>query len=259
MRSDCAGPGCEVNVQTKDEKQQCAHCGTEIEESRYIKALDGAYACETCYFRDTYLNGIVGQIETSYLATIEAFVSAIDAKEHEVGNHSLRVTQFAVITGRAYGIGGRDLVDLYCGALLHDVGKIGVPDAVLQKRGPLSEDEQAAMRRHPEIGYRIINHIGYLSKAAEIIRAHHEHFDGTGYPFGLKGAEIPLGARIFAVADTLDALTVDRPYQKAVLFEEAQGIILSNSGKLLDPAAVDAFVKASGELREFVGEIIFKA
>ena len=246
-------------MQAKDEKQQCAHCGTEIEGSGYIKSPDGAYACETCYFRDTYLDGIVGQIETSYLATIEAFVSAIDAKEHEVGSHSLRVTQFAVITGRAYGIGGRDLVDLYCGALLHDVGKIGVPDAVLHKTGALTADEQAAMRRHPEIGYRIISHIGYLSKAAEIIRAHHEHFDGTGYPFGLKGAEIPLGARIFAVADTLDALTVERPYHKAVPFEEAGSIILSNSGKLLDPAVVDAFTKASGELRDFVGEVMFEA
>jgi HD-GYP domain-containing protein (c-di-GMP phosphodiesterase class II) len=186
-------------------------------------------------------------------------VSAIDAKEHEVGNHSLRVTQFTVITGRAYGIGGRDLVDLYCGALLHDVGKIGVPDSVLHKAGPLTADEQAAMHRHPEIGYRIISHIGYLSKAAGIIRAHHEHFDGTGYPFGLKGAEIPLGARVFAVADTLDALTVERPYRKAVPFEEALRIILSNSGKLLDPTVIDALTKASGELRDFVGEIIFEA
>ncbi len=246
-------------MQAKDEKQYCAHCGTEIEDGSYIKAPDGAYACETCYFRDTYLDGIVGQIEASYLATIEAFVSAIDAKEHEVGNHSLRVTQFAVITGRAYDIGGRDLVDLYCGALLHDIGKIGVPDAILHKTGPLTADEQVIMHRHPEIGYRIINHIGYLSKAAEVIRAHHERFDGSGYPFGLKGGEIPLGARVFAVADTLDALTVERPYQKAVLFEEARRIVLSNSGKLFEPTVVDAFIKASDELKELVGEIIFKA
>src|SRR3990172_3318162 len=251
MHSDCAGRNFEVNVQAKDEKQQCAHCGTEIEDSSYIKAPDGAYACETCYFRDTYLDGIVGQIEASYLATIEAFVSAIDAKEHEVGNHSLRVTQFAVITGRAYGVTGRDLVDLYCGALLHDVGKIGVPDAILHKTGPLTADEQTIMHGHPEIGYGIISHIGYLSKAAEIILAHHEHFDGTGYPRGLKGTEIALGARVFAVADTLDAVTVERPYRKAVSFEEAQRIILSASGKLLDPTVVDAFTKASDELKEF--------
>lgn len=240
------------------DKLHCNHCKKEITGNRYIKAPDGTYDCETCYFRDTYLEGIVDQIETSYLATIEAFVSAIDAKEHEVGNHSLRVTEFSVITGCAYGIRGRDLVDLYCGALLHDIGKIGIPDVILHKTGPLTADEQKIMHGHPEIGFRIIGHIGYLSKAAEIIRAHHEHFDGTGYPFGLKGTDIPLGARVFAIADTLDALTVERPYRKAVSFEEAQRLIVSNAGKLFDPAIVDVFVKVSDELKEFTGEIIFQ-
>ncbi|HET6364560.1 MAG TPA: HD domain-containing protein, partial [Nitrospirota bacterium] len=108
----------------------CPHCGAKIEGNRYIKRADGTYRCEHCYFADTHLEDVVDEIETSYLVTLEAFVSAIDAREHEVGNHSLRVTQFAMIMGHVYGITGRDLVDLYCGALLHDIGKIGVPDAV---------------------------------------------------------------------------------------------------------------------------------
>ena len=244
-------------MQSQEEKLYCAHCGTEIKGNRYIKAPDDTYACETCYFRDTYLDGIVDQIETSYLATIEAFVSAIDAREHEVGNHSLRVTQFAVVIGRAYGIVGRDLVDLYCGALLHDIGKIGVPDPVLHKRGPLSADEQVIMHRHPEIGHKVISHIGYLAKAAEIILSHHEHFDGTGYPRGLKGIEITPGARVFAVADALDALTVERPYRKAVSFEEAQKEIVPSSGKIFDPKVVKAFLDASGELKGFIGKLLF--
>lgn len=235
---------------------RCKHCGTPIEGKSYIEKEAGIYLGEECYFRDTYLDGIVGQIEATYLATIEAFVSALDAKEHEVGNHSLRVTQFAVIIGKEYGIRGKDLVDLYCGALLHDLGKIGIPDALLLKKGPLDAEEQTIMHRHPEIGYRIINHIGYLSKAAEIIRAHHEHYDGTGYPRGLRGVEIPAGARVFAIADMLDALTVKRPYREAVSYEEAKKDIAAASGKLFDPPAVDAFMKASDELRDFIGKII---
>jgi putative nucleotidyltransferase with HDIG domain len=234
----------------------CKHCGAPIQGQSYIEKEAGLYLGEECYFRDTYLDGIVNEIEATYLATIEAFVSAIDAKEHEVGNHSLRVTQFAVMIGNKYGIQGRDLVDLYCGALLHDIGKIGIPDAVLLKNGPLNAEEQAIMHGHPEIGNRIISHIGYLSKAAEIIRAHHEHFDGTGYPRGLRGDEIPAGARVFAVSDTLDALTVKRPYREAVSYEEAKRDILAASGKLFDPSVIDAFMKASDELKDVIGKII---
>ncbi len=235
----------------------CPNCGTEIEENRYVRRKDGTYRCEHCYFVDTYLEGIVHHIDTAYLVTLEAFVNAIDAREHEVRNHSLRVTQFSLIIGNACGVRGRELVDLYCGALLHDIGKIGVPDAVLLKTGPLTAEERDIMHQHPDIGYRIISHIGYFSRAADIIRAHHEHFDGTGYPRGLKGEEIPHGARVFAVADALDALTVKRPYRNAVTFENAIEEILPASGKLFDPAVVEAFLKASDELKDYIGRIIF--
>lgn len=218
---------------------------------------DGTYRCEHCYFNDTYLAGVVHHIDTAYLVTLEAFVNAIDAREHEVGNHSLRVTEFSLIIANACEVRGRELVDLYCGALLHDVGKIGVPDAVLHKAGPLTVDEQAVMHKHPEIGYRIIGHIGYFSKAAEIIRSHHEHFDGSGYPRGLREDEIPHGARVFAIADALDALTVKRPYREALSFEEALEEIIKTSGKIYDPGVVQAALKAAEELKEYVGRIVF--
>lgn len=236
----------------------CPNCGMTIENNRYLQRADGSYRCEHCYFKDTYLEGIAGNIETSYLVTLEAFVSSIDAREHEVGNHSLRVPQFAMILGRTHGVTGRDMIDLYCGALLHDIVKIGVPDSVLLKKGPLTPVEKNIMNGHPEIGYSIISRIGYFSRAAEIIRTHHEHFDGSGYPRGLRGQDIPVGARIFTVADTLDALTVKRPYREAVAFDGARGDIIRGAGKNFDPAVVEAFSRATGELRNYVGKVVLE-
>jgi putative nucleotidyltransferase with HDIG domain len=235
----------------------CPHCGMPIEENRYVMRPDGTFRCEHCYFADTYLEGIAHHIDTAYLVTLEAFVSAIDAREHEVGNHSLRVTEFSLVIANACGVKGRELVDLYCGALLHDIGKIGVPDAVLQKAGPLTAEEQSIMHRHPEIGYRIVSHIGYFANAAEIIRSHHEHYDGSGYPRGLGGDAIPHGARVFAVADSLDALTVKRPYREALSFERALEEIIKSSGKIFDPAVLQAALKAADELKEYIGRIVF--
>ena len=205
----------------QETKIYCMHCRMGIFDEHYIKK-DGFYCCEKCYFRDKYIGDALDKMEGVYLATIEAFVDAIDAREHEVGNHSYRVTQFAMVLAREMRITGRGLVDIYCGSLLHDIGKIGIPDAILLKKGELSEEESLIMSRHPEIGYRIIGHIGYLSNAAEIIYSHHEHYDGSGYPRGLKGKEVTLGSRIFSVCDMLDALTVERTYRKAITFEEAK-------------------------------------
>lgn len=227
-----------------------------IAEGRYVRRSDGTYRCEHCYFNDSYLEGVVHAIDAAYLVTLEALVSAIDAREHEVGDHSLRVTEFSLITGKACDIKGRDLVDLYCGALLHDIGKIGVPDAVLHKAGPLLPEEQQAMRRHPEIGFRIIGHIGYFKRAAEIVRSHHEHFDGSGYPRGLAGEDIPQGARIFAVADALDALTVKRPYREALPFDDAIEVIAREAGSVYDPAVVQRALQVGDELRTYVGRIV---
>jgi putative nucleotidyltransferase with HDIG domain len=227
-----------------------------VPENRYVVRPDGTYRCEHCYFNDTYLSGIVHHMDTAYLVTLEAFVNAIDAREHEVGNHSLRVTEFSLIIARACDVRGRDLVDLYCGALLHDIGKIGVPDAVLHKAGPLDPEEQRIMHRHPEIGFRIIGHIGYFAKAAEIIRSHHEHFDGSGYPRGLKTRAIPHGARVFAMADALDALTVTRPYRQALSFDDALETIVKASGTIFDPDVLQAALTVQQELREYVGKVV---
>lgn len=235
----------------------CPNCGMPVEGNRFVTRKDGAIRCEHCYFKDTYLDGIVHFIDTAYLVTLEAFVNAIDAREHEVGNHSLRVTEFALVIAKACGVQGRDLVDIYCGALLHDIGKIGVPDAVLLKKGPLTPAEQEVMHRHPETGFRIIGHIGYFARAAEIIHTHHEHYDGTGYPRHMKGEAIPHGARVFAVADALDALTVKRPYREALVFGDAQEEIRKESGTIFDPEVVEAFFKVSDELKEYIGRIFF--
>lgn len=233
----------------------CKHCGTEIQGNAFVENETGVYVGEECFFRETYLDGIVARIEATYLVTIEALVNAVDAREHETGNHSLRVSRLAVILGYRSGLRGRELVDLYCGALLHDIGKIGVPDAVLLKRGPLTPEEDGIMHRHPETGYGIVQHIGYLKGAAEIIRTHHEHFDGSGYPRGLRGADIPLGARVFAVADALDALTVARPYREALQFESAVAEIGRASGSVFDPGLVQVLGVAREELRGFIGRL----
>jgi HD-GYP domain-containing protein (c-di-GMP phosphodiesterase class II) len=231
----------------------CKHCGTPIRGSGYIQTKTGIYLGEECYFRDTYLDGILSGMESSYLATIEAFVSAVDAREHETGDHLIRVSRLAVILGHALGIRGQELTDLYAGALLHDIGKIGVPDAILLKKGPLTQEERREMQRHPETGREIIGHIGYLSKAAEIVGTHHEHFDGSGYPRGLKGADIPLGARIFAVADALDALTSKRPYRASLPFEDAKREIVQEAGTIFDPTVVEALEEISEEIGNFIG------
>ncbi len=235
----------------------CPTCGQAIEADRYVRRPDGTYRCEHCYFNDTYLEGVVHYLDTAYLVTLQALVTAIDAREHEVGSHSLRVTEFSLIIGNACGVKGRDLVDLYCGALLHDIGKIGVPDAILHKTGALSPEEERIMHTHPETGFRIIGHIGYFSRAAEIVRAHHEHFDGSGYPRGLRGAEIPHGARVFAAADALDALTVKRPYREALSFEAALETIMKESGTIYDPDVLQSLLRAADELKEYVGKIVF--
>lgn len=233
----------------------CKHCGAPIQGHSYIEKEAGLYLGEECYFRDTYLDGIVSGIESSYLATIEAFVSAVDAREHETGNHLFRVSRLAVILGHALGLSGQELADLYTGAILHDLGKIGVPDAILLKKGSLTPEEQRVMRLHPGTGRRIIGHIGYLAKAAEIVWSHHEHFDGSGYPRGLKGEDIPRGARIFSVADALDALTVKRPYREALSFEEAKQEIGKHSGTIFDPAVVKALESVSEEIKDFIGKM----
>src|SRR6185369_6294442 len=163
-------------------------------------------------------------------------------REKEVGSHSERVMNFASLLGGRLGMAGRELQELAKGALLHDIGKIGISDNILLKAGQLDDNEWIEMRRHPQVGYEILSEIEFLKTPAEIILTHHERFDGSGYPHQLKGEQIPIGSRIFAVVDTLDAITSDRPYRKALPFEKATCEIIKYRGTQFDPAIVDLFL-----------------
>ena len=185
----------------------------------------------------------LSELESNYQMTLEALVAALDAREHETFSHSFRVRAYTRYLARRGGYPPALLPSLEQGALLHDIGKIAVADAILLKPGKLTDEEWIEMRKHPTAGDEILKRVPFLRPASAIVRHHHERFDGTGYPDGLKGPEVPLGARLFAVADTLDALTSDRTYRKGPGFEAARMEITRHSGKQFDPHIVDLFLK----------------
>jgi putative nucleotidyltransferase with HDIG domain len=191
--------------------------------------------------RTAELNGALSEIEECYKITLEALVSALDAREHETHAHSQRVREFALALARQLGLEGDELTHVGRGALLHDVGKIGVPDSILLKPGKLSHQEWVEMKRHPQTGYEILQNIKFLSPAAEIVLCHQERWDGKGYPNSLRGKDVPLGARIFAIVDTLDAMTSDRPYREALSFDATMAEIKRCAGTQFDPQIVDCF------------------
>lgn len=180
--------------------------------------------------------------ERTYDATLTALTSALDFRDNETGGHSDRVVAYMELLLEQMNVDGAELATLRRGALLHDVGKIGVPDNILRKPTALSESEWGVMKRHPEFGARIIAGIPFLEEVARIVRHHHERWDGMGYPDGLKAERIPLGARIFAVGDSFDAMTSDRPYRRALLIEAAREEIRRCAGSQFDPAVVTAFL-----------------
>jgi putative nucleotidyltransferase with HDIG domain len=186
------------------------------------------------------------QLRDTYDGTLEALVSALDARDRETKGHSLRVARYMMEIAYHLGVepNTEEWVDLQRGGLLHDIGKIGVSDTILHKPGPLTEEEWVDMRRHPQIGHDMIREIGFLSGAAVIVLAHHERYDGKGYPRGLAADEIPLGARIFVLADTFDAMTSHRPYRPALSNEAARDEIIRCSGTQFDPRCVQAFLLA---------------
>jgi len=192
--------------------------------------------------RTAQLQGALEQIERSYEDTLQALGVAIDLRDDETAGHSRRVCRYSLEIARAMGWPDKQLESLARGAYLHDIGKLGIPDGILLKPGPLTEDERKFMQQHVQIGFDVVKDIPFLADAAEIILMHHERYDGRGYPHGLKGEEILPGARIFAVADTLDAITSDRPYRRAASFESARDTIRRLSGSQFDPQAVNAFL-----------------
>ena len=198
--------------------------------------------------RTQQLSIALQDLEQSYDYTLEALGGALDAKDAETEGHCQRVTAFTITIARAMDVDKGLLRQIARGAFLHDIGKMGVPDQILRKPGPLTAEEREIMRRHCEIGFAVLERIPFLKEAAEIVLSHQEFFDGTGYPRGLKGEEIPLGARIFAVADTLDAMISDRPYRKALPISAARAEIHRFSGTQFDPQVVKVFMAQPEEL-----------
>lgn len=207
--------------------------------------------------RTAQLSAAFAQLEQSYDDTLEALGSALDLKDAETEGHCQRVTAFTISIAKAMPVPGTYLPVLARAAFLHDIGKMAIPDSILRKPGPLNNDEKQIMRKHCQIGYDMLIRIPFLRDAAEIVLAHQEFFDGTGYPRGLKGEQIPLGARIFTIADSLDAMISDRPYRKALPMSHARQEIKRCAGTQFDPKMVDVFLSIPEEhwimLRENLG------
>jgi putative nucleotidyltransferase with HDIG domain len=191
--------------------------------------------------RTRELDGALRSVERSYRMTLKALTAALETRDAETRGHSGRVVSFALRLGRELGLDGEQLRSLEFGSLLHDIGKIGVPDAILRKPAALTEAEWVKMREHPRHGARILRGIEFLEGAARVVAQHHEKWDGSGYPLGLRAEEIDLNARVFAVADAFDAITSDRVYRRGRSYEEAARELDRCAGTHFDPAVVAAF------------------
>jgi len=217
--------------------------------SRYQHDLEDAFSART-----ERLSHATKDLERSYEITLQALGDALDLRDVETLGHSRRVTAYTTAIAREMGLDPEQIRTIAHGAFLHDIGKIALPDSILLKPDTLNESERHRMQEHCSHGYSIVSKIPFLREASEIVYAHQECFDGTGYPRGLKGEEIPLGARIFAVADTLDAITSDRPYRRGRSFSEAREEIKRCSGTQFDPRVVEVFLRISplrwSELRD---------
>ncbi len=212
----------------------------ELARQRYRRSLE-----KRVRDRTAELQQALRDLEATYGTTLWALVAALDAREHEVSNHSQRVVRYTLAIAKRLGVPEQDLPDMGRGALLHDIGKIGIPDAILLKPGKLTDEEWVEMRRHPQIGFEILKAIPFLGVPAEIVLSHQERYDGRGYPRSLAGEAIPLGARIFALADTFDAMTSDRPYRKRTTIEAARAEVTRCAGTQFDRQCAEAFLSIS--------------
>jgi putative nucleotidyltransferase with HDIG domain len=210
----------------------------------FLNALAGqtALAIESSMLFES-LQRSNSELTLAYDATIEGWSRALDLRDEETEGHTLRVTEITVKLARAFGLSEAELVQVRWGALLHDIGKMGVPDGILLKPGPLTDEEWVAMKKHPDFAYEMLAPIRYLRLALDIPYCHHEKWDGSGYPRGLKGDRIPLVARIFAVVDVWDALSSDRPYRAAWAEEKVREHIRAASGTHFDPQVVEIFMQ----------------
>ncbi|MDH3626200.1 MAG: response regulator [Acidobacteriota bacterium] len=213
-----------------------------LENRRYQDHLEDLVRARTAELEEKG-----AELQELYVTTLQALVTALDYRDNETQGHSLRVVEYAVLVAEAMDIREPDLTWIRRGALLHDVGKIGITDSVLRKPGKLDDDEWEEMHKHPEMGFRMLQKIPFLGPELDIVLCHQEKFDGTGYPRGLKGDEIPLGARIFSVVDTFDAMTSDRPYRAALSIEDACEEIAEFAGRQFDPTVAEAFLSISAD------------
>jgi cyclic di-GMP phosphodiesterase len=226
------------------EREQLLASVRRAVENRRLKMENLAYQTKLeslVSARTEMLRQALTDLERSYDITLEALGDALDLKDAETEGHSRRVTAFTIAIARAMGLPQDRVRIIARGAFLHDVGKMAIPDAILRKPGRLSPEEQAIMQQHAQLGYQMLRKIPFLHEAANIVYSHQERFDGSGYPRGLKGDQIPLGARIFAVADTFDAVTSDRPYRAAQSISSGRREIERQSGKQFDPEIVNVF------------------
>ena len=200
------------------------------------------------------LSATVKELQGAYTATLEAFSGMLDARDSETEGHAQRVVRCAVAIGKEMKLTAEELASLEVGALLHDIGKVGVSDQILRKNGPLTPEEWLEMRKHPEIGHGLTSRISFLDHASPIVRHHHERWDGSGYPDGLHGENIPLAARIFAVADSFDAMVSDRPYRRGMPLDRVLCELQRGAGKQFDPQIVAVFITLLAD-DEWVGAI----
>jgi ribonuclease P protein subunit RPR2 len=187
------------------------------------------------------------ELRSSYTATVRALSNAVEARDAYTGKHAERVTAYGLAIARELDGSLAEASEVEFGFLLHDIGKVAIPDAILYKPGPLNDEERALMAQHPVIGSEIVRGIEFLSGAVAVVRHHHERWDGSGYPAGLAGEEIPLAARIFAVGDVLDALTTHRPYRPPSPMSVAREMITAGAGSQFDPAVVEVFNRIGDE------------
>jgi putative two-component system response regulator len=217
----------------------------------FARDLNEIYRRERARARD--LERALRELEESYLATIRTLAFVVEAKDMHTRSHLDRAHDYAVaLAARIDPALAADQALRY-GFFLHDIGKIGIPERILSKPGPLTEEEWAIMRTHPIVGAQILSPVKFLAPALPIVEAHHERWDGSGYPRGLRGEEIPLGARIFALVDAFDAMTSERPYRTALPFEEALEAIARGAGTQFDPEVVRAFLDLCADARAAEG------
>jgi putative nucleotidyltransferase with HDIG domain len=229
------------------------HRGPRALENRRLKVENRTYQTNLeslVEARTDQLQAAMSDLERSYDITLQALGDALDLKDAETEGHSRRVTAFTIAIARAMGVPREQILIIARGAFLHDIGKMAIPDNILRKPGKLDDNERTIMREHCYHGYQMLKKIPFLTEACDIVYSHQEHFDGSGYPRGLKGTEIPLGARIFSVADTLDAIISDRPYRPARTLAEARKEIHAWTSRQFDPEVVQVFLKMPDDIFE---------